>query len=160
MKLCADRPELWLTVGYMKLCVDTALNCGWRLHEAVCRQTWTVADSWLHEAVCIQGPTVCSYIVTVLYCKPLYSSRAATVTNIGKTFWSNFVANSLSLWTFPSGREYYGLCIYITISSWPIGPFFRWCLSSISTAVCSMSSCYKLYIHTCWFLPTFLSQFA
>jgi len=28
MKLCLERPELWLIVGYMKLCVDRDLNCG------------------------------------------------------------------------------------------------------------------------------------
>jgi len=26
--VCRQRPELWLTVGYMKLCVDRDLNCG------------------------------------------------------------------------------------------------------------------------------------
>ena len=25
---CRQRPELWVTVGYMKLCVDRDLNCG------------------------------------------------------------------------------------------------------------------------------------
>ena len=25
---CRQRPELWLTVGYMKLCVDSDLKCG------------------------------------------------------------------------------------------------------------------------------------
>jgi len=43
--VCRQRPELWLTVGYMKLCVDRDLNVGdsW-LHEAVCRQTemWVI----------------------------------------------------------------------------------------------------------------------
>ena len=39
--VCIKRPELWLTVGYMKLCVDRDLN---------------LADSWLHEAVCRQRP--------------------------------------------------------------------------------------------------------
>ena len=28
MKLRRQRPELWSTVGYMKLCVDRDLNCG------------------------------------------------------------------------------------------------------------------------------------
>ena len=28
MKLCRQKPELWPTVGYMKLCVDRDLNCG------------------------------------------------------------------------------------------------------------------------------------
>ena len=36
--LCRQSPELWLTVGYMKLYVDRDLNCGRRLYEAVCRQ--------------------------------------------------------------------------------------------------------------------------
>ena len=39
--VCRQRPEMWLTVGYMKLCVDRDLNGG---------------DSWLHEAVCRQRP--------------------------------------------------------------------------------------------------------
>jgi hypothetical protein len=26
--VCRQRPELWVTVGYMKLCVDRDLNCG------------------------------------------------------------------------------------------------------------------------------------
>jgi len=29
--LCRHRPELWPTVGYMKLYVDTDLNCGLEL---------------------------------------------------------------------------------------------------------------------------------
>jgi hypothetical protein len=29
--VCRHRPELWPTVGYMKLCVDTDLNCGRQL---------------------------------------------------------------------------------------------------------------------------------
>jgi len=28
MKLYGQRPELWLIVGYMKLCVERHLNCG------------------------------------------------------------------------------------------------------------------------------------
>ena len=36
--LCTQKPELWLTVCYMKLCVDRDLNCGCWLHEAVFRQ--------------------------------------------------------------------------------------------------------------------------
>jgi len=28
--VCRQRPELWVTVGYMKLCVDRDLNC--RIH--------------------------------------------------------------------------------------------------------------------------------
>jgi hypothetical protein len=39
--LCRQRPEEWLTVGYMKLCVDKDM---------------TVGDSWLPEAVCRQRP--------------------------------------------------------------------------------------------------------
>ena len=31
-----QRPELWLTVGYMKLCVDRDLNCG--LELVTCEQ--------------------------------------------------------------------------------------------------------------------------
>ena len=41
--VCRQRPELWLKVGYMKLCVDRDL---------------TVADSWLHETVCRQRPAL------------------------------------------------------------------------------------------------------
>jgi len=26
--VCRQRPELWVTVGYMKLCVDIFLKCG------------------------------------------------------------------------------------------------------------------------------------
>jgi len=26
--LCRQRPELWSRVGYMKLCIETDLNCG------------------------------------------------------------------------------------------------------------------------------------
>ena len=26
--VCRKRPEMWLTVGYMNLCVDRDLNCG------------------------------------------------------------------------------------------------------------------------------------
>jgi len=26
--VCRQRPELWLTVGYMKLCVDRDINSG------------------------------------------------------------------------------------------------------------------------------------
>jgi len=29
--VCIQRPELWATVGYMKLCVDRNLKCGWEL---------------------------------------------------------------------------------------------------------------------------------
>jgi len=29
--MCRQRPELWLKVGYMKLCVDRDLKCGWKL---------------------------------------------------------------------------------------------------------------------------------
>ena len=39
--VCRQRPELWLTVGYMNLCVDRDLNSG---------------DIWLHEAVFRQRP--------------------------------------------------------------------------------------------------------
>ena len=42
-----------------------------------------MAESWLHEAVCRQRPIFDSYIVTVLYCKLLYSSEAAIVANSG-----------------------------------------------------------------------------
>jgi len=27
MRLCRQRPEQWVTVGYMRLCVDRDLNC-------------------------------------------------------------------------------------------------------------------------------------
>jgi hypothetical protein len=40
-----------------------------------------VGDRWLHEAVCRQRLTFVSYFVTVLYCKPHYSSEAASVAN-------------------------------------------------------------------------------
>jgi len=37
--VCRQIPELWVTVGYMKLFVDRDMNCGYSwLHEAVCRQ--------------------------------------------------------------------------------------------------------------------------
>ena len=26
--VCRQRPEMWMTVGYMKLCVDRDLKCG------------------------------------------------------------------------------------------------------------------------------------
>ena len=39
--VCRQRPELWLTVGYMELCVDRDLN---------------FAGSWLHESVSRQKP--------------------------------------------------------------------------------------------------------
>jgi len=26
--VCKQRPELWVTIGYKKLCVDRDLNCG------------------------------------------------------------------------------------------------------------------------------------
>jgi len=29
--VCRQKPELWPTVGYMKLCVDRDLNCGRQL---------------------------------------------------------------------------------------------------------------------------------
>ena len=29
--VCKHRPEKWVTVGYMKLCVDRDLNCGGQL---------------------------------------------------------------------------------------------------------------------------------
>ena len=29
--VCRQRPELWLRVCYMELCVDRDLNCGWQL---------------------------------------------------------------------------------------------------------------------------------
>jgi hypothetical protein len=50
--VCRQGPELWVTVGYMKLCVDRFLNVG---------------ESWLHETVCrhILWPTFGSSIVTV-----------------------------------------------------------------------------------------------
>ena len=35
--VCTQRPELWLTVGYMKLCVGRDMISGLRLHKAVCR---------------------------------------------------------------------------------------------------------------------------
>ena len=54
------------------------------LHEAVCRQS---PELWLTvgfiESVCRQRPTVGFYFVTVLYCKSLYSSEAATLANSG-----------------------------------------------------------------------------
>jgi len=28
--VCSQRPDLWLTVGYMKMCVDRDLNCVWQ----------------------------------------------------------------------------------------------------------------------------------
>jgi hypothetical protein len=31
MKLCVGSPELWPTVSYMKLCVNRGLNCGRQL---------------------------------------------------------------------------------------------------------------------------------
>jgi len=34
--VCRQRPELWVTVGYMKLCVDRDLNCGWKLVTWCC----------------------------------------------------------------------------------------------------------------------------
>ena len=37
--MCSQRHELWLKVGYMKMCVDREMKCGY---------------SWLHEAVCSQ----------------------------------------------------------------------------------------------------------
>ena len=49
--VCIQTPELWLTVGYMKLCVDRDLNCG---------------DIWLDGAVCRQRPEL---RVTVGYMK-------------------------------------------------------------------------------------------
>jgi len=49
--VCRHRPELWVTVGYMKLWLT---------------ETSTVADSWLPEAVCRQRPELC---VTVGYMK-------------------------------------------------------------------------------------------
>ena len=39
--VCRQRHELWVTVGYLKLCADRDLSCG---------------DSWLHEAVCRHRP--------------------------------------------------------------------------------------------------------
>ena len=29
--VCRQRPEMWVAVGYMKLCVDRDLKCGWQL---------------------------------------------------------------------------------------------------------------------------------
>ena len=29
--VCGQRPELWVTDGYMKLCVDRDLYCVWQL---------------------------------------------------------------------------------------------------------------------------------
>ena len=47
--VCRQRPKLWVTVGYIKLCVDRDLNCGDSgLHEAVCRQRpelWSIFGS-------------------------------------------------------------------------------------------------------------------
>jgi hypothetical protein len=51
--VCRQRPELWVNIGYVKLCVDsdfklcveTELNCGDSfLHEAVFR---TRAEMWM-----------------------------------------------------------------------------------------------------------------
>ena len=49
--VCRQRPEVWVTVGYMKLCVEGDSNVG---------------DSWLLEAVYRQRPEVW---VTVGYMK-------------------------------------------------------------------------------------------
>ena len=49
--VCRQRPELCVTVVYMKLCVDRDM-------------TW--CDSWLHEAVCRHRHELC---VTVGYMK-------------------------------------------------------------------------------------------
>ena len=46
--VCGQRHELWLTLHYMKLCIDRELNCG---------------DSWLHEAVCRKSPQMCRHLV-------------------------------------------------------------------------------------------------
>jgi hypothetical protein len=46
-----QRDELWVKIGYMKLCLDRDLNCG---------------ESWLLEAVCRQRDELC---VTIGYMK-------------------------------------------------------------------------------------------
>jgi len=65
--VCRQRPELWLTVGYMKLCVD--------------RDRLLVIVGYMK--LCRQRPTVGFYFVTVMYFKSLYSSQAATLANSG-----------------------------------------------------------------------------
>ena len=34
--VCRQRPELWTTIGYMKMCVDRDLNCGLKLVTLIC----------------------------------------------------------------------------------------------------------------------------
>ena len=51
--VCRQSPELWPTVGYMKLCVDRDLNCG---------------ESWLHEAVCRQRPELRVAVGNMKFC--------------------------------------------------------------------------------------------
>jgi hypothetical protein len=48
--VCRQRPELLLTVVYMKLFVDRGVNCceSW-LQEAACRQRPLLCDSLLHK---------------------------------------------------------------------------------------------------------------
>jgi hypothetical protein len=84
-----------------------------------------VGDSWLHEVACRQKPTFVFLNVTVLYCKPLYSSEAATVGNSGTNSGQILYLYLLPLQTFPIGLLYYDLCIYITVSSCPMGSLCR-----------------------------------
>jgi len=51
--VCRQRPELCVTVSYMKLCADRDL---------------TVGDSWLHEAVCRQRPELWVTVGYMMLC--------------------------------------------------------------------------------------------
>jgi len=69
--VCRERPELWVRVRYMKLCVDT---------------DWTVGDCWVHVAVRRHRPELCRSVCyerqnsnPSLYCTPHYSADSATV---------------------------------------------------------------------------------
>ena len=84
-----------------------------------------MAESWLHETVFRQRPTVSFYILTVLYCKPLYSAQAATVAKTGTISGHILLIIHKLSEPFP---VVYSITIYdrsITISSCPIGPLCR-----------------------------------
>ena len=58
--VCIQRPELWLTVGYLKLCVDRDLNFSRRLHESMCRQR---PELWLrvrYMKLCVDRDLNCA----------------------------------------------------------------------------------------------------
>jgi len=64
--VCRQKPEMWPTVGYMKLCVDTDLEIGRHfLLEAVCRQRPELCPIVVSSVVTVFEVTERSVLITL-----------------------------------------------------------------------------------------------